>query len=161
MTKSMASARSPTISVSSYHERAYLAASITKEKVGCSWRSRCSHQDTVGRLPEEKSAPSVEHRQAELHDTSLVIERSGIPCFLEDHRARALPPFFAAAHPVKAVICLGYLFRNLGNPVESARYQHLAEIDIPALTPQARADEYDGSSLTLTYQLSKRILVRL
>ena len=121
----------------------------------------CSHQDIVDRFPEEKSARGVERRLAALRDIIRDCKTARHTVLFGRSSGWRVATPFAASHSVKAVICLGYPFRIPRNPIEPARYQHLAEIDVPTLILQGRADEYGGSSITLDYQFSKRVVVRL
>jgi pimeloyl-ACP methyl ester carboxylesterase len=60
-----------------------------------------------------------------------------------------------------AVVCLGYPFRAPGRVLEPARFAHLAQLSIPTLIVQGRADRYGGSDLTTLYALSASITVVL
>ena len=132
-----------------------------QSRIAPSFSRWCSHQDIVDRFPEEKSALSVERRLAALHDMIPDYKTARHTVLFGRSSGGRIATLFAASHSVKAVICLGYPFRIPRNPIEPARYQHLAEIDVPTLILQGRADEYGGSSITLDYHFSKRVVVRL
>ncbi len=62
-----------------------------------------------------------------------------------------LATWYASRHPVAAVICLGYPFRNPAAGPEPERYQHLTELTVPTLIFQGVHDEYGGSSIYADY----------
>lgn len=72
-----------------------------------------------------------------------------------------LATWYAARHPVSAVICFGYPYRNPAVGPEPERYRHLAELTAPTLIFQGLQDEYGGSSIIADYPRSSAIRVHL
>ena len=72
-----------------------------------------------------------------------------------------LAAWYASRHPVGAVLCLGYPFRNQSRGNEPERYQHLADLSVPTLICQGDQDEYGSSNIFKDYVLSPAIRVHL
>lgn len=70
-----------------------------------------------------------------------------------------LATWHASRHPVAAVICLGYPFRNPSTGPEPERYRHLADLTVPTLILQGVRDEYGGSNVFSDYALSPSVRV--
>ena len=70
-----------------------------------------------------------------------------------------LATWYAARHPVRAIICFGYPYRNPAAAPEPERYRHLAELTTPTLICQGLQDEYGGSSIIADYPHSSAIQV--
>lgn len=67
----------------------------------------------------------------------------------------------AAERRVAAVICLGYPFRPPGQPVEPARFAHLAHATTPTLILQGREDVYGGAEIPMRYPLAPAVRLEL
>jgi predicted alpha/beta-hydrolase family hydrolase len=72
-----------------------------------------------------------------------------------------LATWYASRHPVAAVICLGYPFRNPAARPEPERYEHLAELAVPTLICQGRRDEYGGPNIFRDYTFSPSVRIHL
>lgn len=67
---------------------------------------------------------------------------------------------FAARHGARAVICLGYPFRNPDYVVQPERFVDLATLAVPTLIVQGTNDPYGGADITENYALSASVSVR-
>lgn len=72
-----------------------------------------------------------------------------------------LASWYASRHPVAAVICLAYPFRNPAIGVQPERYLHLADLRVPTLICQGFQDVYGGSNIFSDYALSTSVRVHL
>src|SRR5580698_10526969 len=58
---------------------------------------------------------------------------------------------FASMHPVTAMICVAYPFKNPKRVLEPERFAHLATLTTPTLIVQGSHDPYGGSEVTENY----------
>ncbi len=72
-----------------------------------------------------------------------------------------LATWYASRHPVAAVICLAYPFRNPALEPQPERYLHLTELRVPTLICQGFKDVYGGSNIFADYALSESVRVHL
>ncbi|TAJ91001.1 alpha/beta family hydrolase [Reyranella sp.] len=72
-----------------------------------------------------------------------------------------LATLYASRHPVSAIVCLGYPFRNPAQGPQPERYLHLAELRVPTLICQGLQDEYGGRNIFGDYALSPSLRVHL
>lgn len=64
---------------------------------------------------------------------------------------------FASKRPIKAVICLGYPFKNPLIELEPERFEHLGAIAVPTLILQGENDDYGARAFTGTLSLSEKV----
>lgn len=109
--------------------------------------------EAVGPLP-------VAARLARLHRLLDTLPDAGEAVLIGRSSGARVATLCAAARRVRAVLCLGYPFRQPGRPVEPERFAHLATLATPTLILQGEADPYGaGRAVRERYALSAAIEV--
>ncbi|HET9018118.1 MAG TPA: alpha/beta family hydrolase [Acetobacteraceae bacterium] len=107
-----------------------------------------------GRLP-----MCVEDRVAALRAV-LATEATGGLILIGRSSGARVATAFAARHGARAVICLGYPFRNPDHVIQPERFVDLATLAVPTLIVQGTDDPYGGADITENYALSPAVSVR-
>lgn len=117
----------------------------------------------TGQKDMPESIPTNDFGQRAAHfETYLAAQQSGDAAVLMGRSSGArLATWYASRHPVAAVICFGYPFRNPAIGSEPERYRHLAGLAVPTLIFQGVRDEYGGSNVFSDYPLSPSVRVHL
>lgn len=101
-------------------------------------------------------------RRAEHLEAYLVAQRPADDLILMGRSSGArLAALYASEHPVSAVVCLGYPFRNPTHGEQPERYRHLSKLTVPTLICQGFGDEYGGSNIFADYSLAPTTRVHL
>jgi pimeloyl-ACP methyl ester carboxylesterase len=100
-----------------------------------------------------------ERRAAHLETFLQREHRTGSLILMGRSAGARLATWYANRHPVRAVVCFGYPFKNPANGDEPQRYAHLAQLTVPTLIIQGTRDEYGGRELLEKYSLSPAIRV--
>lgn len=107
--------------------------------------------------PSPRFETRIPHRIAALDELLPEGEALGrVVLFGRSSGARVITEF-ALRRKVLAVICLGYPFRQPGQPPDPRRFAHLARITVPTLIIQGTADEYGGPAEVAAYPLSPAV----
>ena len=116
-----------------------------------------SHEDLRGAAGKMGHGWSLEARLAVLESVVPPPTADGDVFLIGRSSGARIMALFASMHPVTALICVAYPFKNPKHVLEPARFAHLATLTVPTLMIQGAHDPYGGRELTENYQLSQSI----
>lgn len=116
-------------------------------------------QNDILRCRGDRLPMRVEDRVAALR-AMLPTEATGGLILIGRSSGARVATAFAAQHGAKAVICLGYPFRNPDHVIQPERFLDLATLAVPTLIVQGTNDPYGGADITENYALSASVSVR-
>lgn len=116
--------------------------------------------DIQARVGARHPPASTAERLALLHQVVPTNPQRGDVILIGRSAGARAVTLFACQHPVSAVICLAYPFREPGLVLEPERFAHLATIATPTLLIQGAQDPYGGLEVTENYRLSAAITLR-